>query len=213
MHEQYSIPSRTATTETMSHGAHETYKTRRRLRFWQPHATYKFVSAANIPNRNVLVEIRRVKHLILWKQEEWCNIVFDDRTSSDIEQRKDWCEIFSLMLKMSMIVIQNAWTIQLPFKDGNNRDNELTSRGENNKKTKIPTDSHSPMPLTNSVPLLTSQSEMSWLKAVALINIKPCESRQSIVVLLLLMIGVVAILDKEKNGVRLLVWWWWWEWL
>ena len=139
MHEQYSIPSRTATKETMRQALEA--KTTRRPRFPQPHATYKTGSAANIPIRNVLVESRgSVKHRPLWKQEdEWCHIVVHDRSSSDIGQTEEWCETFSLMMMMSMIIIQNAWTIQHPFKDGNNRDNEPSSRGENNKKTKIPT--------------------------------------------------------------------------
>ena len=67
-------------------------------------------------------------------------------------------------------------------------------------------DSHRrpPMPLTKSVPFLTSQPEMSWLKAVAPENMEYCGSRRSCAILFF-MIGVVAILDKEKNGVRLLV--------
>ena len=68
MHEQYSIPSRTATTETMRRPAQESNTTRRQ-RFPQPHATYKISSAANIPTRNVLVESRRInKHCILSQQ-------------------------------------------------------------------------------------------------------------------------------------------------
>ena len=62
-------------------------------------------------------------------------------------------------------------------------------------------DSRTPMSLTRLPALLTSQSEMSWLKAVAPENMPFCESRRSGDVLLL-MIGVVAILDKDKNGVR-----------
>ena len=109
MHEQYSNPSRTATTETMSRA--QEAKTTRRPRFPQPHATYKIGSAANIPTRNVLVESRRCfKHVPLLKQEEWCRIVVDDKSSSDdIGQTEEWCETFSLMLTMSMIIIhQNA---------------------------------------------------------------------------------------------------------
>ena len=69
------------------------------------------------------------------------------------------------------------------------------------------------MPLTNEVPLLTSQPEISWLKAVAPLNMTPCESRRSGSILLLI-IGVVAIvLDKQKNRVRPLVWWRRWAWL
>ena len=88
-----------------------------------------------------LIKARRsVKHKTLWKQEKWCNIGVDDRSSSDdIGQRQEWCETFSLMMTMSIIIIQNAWTIQHPFKDSNNRDNAPSSRGENNKKIKIPT--------------------------------------------------------------------------
>ena len=68
-------------------------KTTRRSRFPQPHATYKTGSTANIPTRNVLVESRRPpKHVSLRKQEEWCRIVFDDRSSSDIGQTEEWCE-------------------------------------------------------------------------------------------------------------------------
>ncbi len=137
MHEQYSIPSRTATTETMNRT--QEAKTTRRPRFPQPHATYKIGSTANIPTWNVSVETcRSAKHRLLWKHEEWCNIVVKVRSSSDIGQTEEWCETFSLMMTMSMIIIQNAWTIQHPFKDSNNRDNEPSSRVENNKKTKIP---------------------------------------------------------------------------
>ena len=158
MHEQYSIPSRTATTETMRRA--QEAKTTRRPRFPQPQATYKLSSAGNIPTRNVLVKRQFPKHATLWKQEEWCNIVVDDRSSSDdIGQRQEWCETtFSLMLTMSIIIIQNAWTIQQPFKKSDdshnapptsrgtlslslllNRDNEPSSRGENNEKIKIST--------------------------------------------------------------------------
>ena len=139
MHEQYSNPSRTAKTETMSRAPEA--KTTRRPGFPQPHATYKSDCAANIPFGNVLVEsLRFVKHILLWEQDQWCHIVIDDKSSNDIGQRKESCEIFGLMLTMSMIIIQNTWTIQQPFKDcNNNRDNAPSSRDENNKKTQIPT--------------------------------------------------------------------------
>ena len=207
MYEQYSIPSSTtATTATMRRPAQEV-KTTTRQRFPQPQATYKIDSAANIPIRNFLVEsCRSGKHAILWKQEKWWRIVVDDRSSSDvIGQRQEWYETFSLMLTMSMIITQNVWTLQQPFKDSNNSHNEPSSRGQSNNKTKIPT---API-LTNLVPLLTSQLEMSWLKANAKANMKLCESRR-IGDVLLLMIAVVAILDKDKNCVRLLVWCWQW---
>ena len=59
-------------------------------------------------------------------------------TSSDIGQRKEWCEIFGLMMTMSMIIIKNTRTIQHHFKDGkNSSDIAPSSRGENNKKTNI----------------------------------------------------------------------------
>ena len=66
MHEQYSIPQKTATTETMSRA--QEAKSTRRPRFPQRHVTYKIGSAANIPIRNVLVESRRSsKHVSLRK--------------------------------------------------------------------------------------------------------------------------------------------------
>ena len=64
-------------------------------------------------------------------------------------------------------------------------------------------DSHSPMPLTNWVPLLTFQVEISALNADALSNMPYCDSMRSGATLLL-KLGVVAmILDEhQKNGVR-----------
>ena len=83
---------------------------------------------------------RFVKHVTLWKQEEWCHIVVDDRSSSDIGQTEEWCETFGFMMTMSMIITQNAWTIQQPFKDGNNSSDHVpSSRRVNNEKIKIPT--------------------------------------------------------------------------
>ena len=73
------------------------------------------------------------------------------------------------------------------------------------RKQREDQDSHSPKPLTKLVPLLTSHLKVSsWLKAVAPVNMEFCESRKSGATLLL-MIGVVAILDKDKNCVRLLI--------
>ena len=62
-------------------------------------------------------------------------------------------------------------------------------------------DSHSPKALTKSIPLLTSQPEMSWLN-LWVESMPRCESRRSGAILFL-MIGVVVILDKEKKCVRL----------
>ena len=61
------------------------------------------------------------------------------------------------------------------------------------------------MPLTNSVPLLTSQPLISWLKDLAKRNILVCGSRGSRAILILVITSIVAMIleEKQMNGVRL----------
>ena len=135
---------------------------------------------------------------------------------------------------MSMIMTQNAWTIQHPFKVScNNKDQawlwhimhhaqeySIPSRSAATTKTKHDYDtecmnntaslqgqlqqqrqsaklkkrqknekiqeSYSSIPLTKSIPLVTFQPEISWLKAIAPSKKYPCESRRSGSILLLI---------------------------
>ena len=85
MHEQYSNSSTVAATEKMRWD-----QDAKRTRFpKQSQATYKIGSAANIPIGNVLIEsLCLVKHTLLWKQEEFCHIIVDDRSERIFNKRR-----------------------------------------------------------------------------------------------------------------------------
>ena len=85
MHEQYSNSSRVAATETMRWD-----QDAKRTRFpKQSQATYKIGCAANIPSGNVLIKsICIMKHSFLWKQEEFCHIIVDDRSERIFNKRR-----------------------------------------------------------------------------------------------------------------------------
>ena len=141
-------------------------QTTRRPRFPQPNATYKRGYAPNIPTRNVLVENRcSLKHSMLWKHEEWCRIVVDDRSSSDIGQRKEWCEIFGFDVDnehdYNAECMNNTASLQ-------GRQQQRQWSELKRWKQREDQDFHSPtMPLTKLVPLLTFQVEISALNADA----------------------------------------------
>ena len=83
MHEQYSNSSRVAATEKMRWD-----QDAKRTRFPQSQATYKGGSAANIPSGNVLIKSTcPTKHFPLWKQEEFCHIIDDDRSERIFNKR------------------------------------------------------------------------------------------------------------------------------
>mgnify|MGYP004198820771 CR=1 FL=1 len=85
MHEQYSNSSTVAATEKMRWD-----QDAKRTRFpKQSQATYKIGSAANIPSGNVLIESScQSKHSLLWKQEEFCHIIVDDRSERIFNKRR-----------------------------------------------------------------------------------------------------------------------------
>ena len=85
MHAQYSNSSRVAATEKMRWDQ-DAKRTRFRK---QSQATYKIGSAANIPSGNVLIKSTcPTKHFPLWKQEEFCHIIVDDRSERIFNKRR-----------------------------------------------------------------------------------------------------------------------------
>jgi hypothetical protein len=45
---------------------------------------------------------------IKYCEGEWCHMLMTGSSSDVFGQREEWCETFSLILAMSMIIIQNA---------------------------------------------------------------------------------------------------------
>ena len=119
----------------------------------------------------IAIDIRLIKarcsvnHKTLWKQEEWCNIVVDDRSSSDIGQRKEWCEIFGFDVDnehdYNAECMNNTASLQ-------GRQQQRQWSELKRWKQREDQDFHSPtMPLTKYSPLLTFQVEISALNADA----------------------------------------------